>query len=239
MLLLLPLVVPGPRLMVPACDAFSIVSLGIGGAVASFGVAITFAERAWTLHRWQSRAGLPWRWERSRSPRSTCCSPGCVGGPYSQVAPEIRFWLENVREAQPLMTTVVHDPSLAAMVLVLPVLAVVIALAEATGERGKQRTLWLCLALMAGGGMAVQFWQLRGAFLANAWAGLPLAWLAAKVGERAQRATWRLGRVADPLPALAVAVLPIMAGLLAAAVAGQELNGDKAKKPNWAPRQPR
>jgi hypothetical protein len=80
---------------------------------------------------------------------------------------------------------------------------------------GRDRTLWLGLAVLVAGGLAVTCWQLRGGFLANAYAGLALAWLMSALGARANQSPRPLSRIGLRLvPVALVALMPGLVGKL-------------------------
>ncbi|MEA3640862.1 MAG: hypothetical protein VBE63_13080 [Lamprobacter sp.] len=118
--------------------------------------------------------------------------------------------VERVSEAQPLLKALRERTATTAAFVVLPLLALLISAWRSHVSPPRARTPWLGLTLLIGGGLLLMGWQLRGAALANLYAGLALAWWAAAVGARigeTRRLLPRLLRRAGP--ALVVALLPL------------------------------
>ena len=219
--LILPLgLAPGQRL-VPHCDAFSLVSLALGLGLAGFGLAALLTER------YLARAGaIPGGGIGKRLFIALLLGvlllglllvlfPQCRGGPYAGVAPEVAALLVLVEEAQPLWRALGSNPGLALQFSLLPLTAVLLVGYHLGRARGQDRTLWLGLGVLVAGGLAVTLWQLRGGFLANAYAGLALAWLMTHLGARAARSPRLLSRLGLRLAPVALAALaPGLAGKL-------------------------
>lgn len=147
--------------------------------------------------------------------------PHCRGGPYAGVAPEVATMLALVEEAQPLWRALGTQPGLALQFSLLPLTAVLLVGFHLGRARGQERTLWLGLAVLVAGGLAVTLWQLRGGFLANAYAGLALAWLMTHLGARATRSPRLLSRLGLRLaPVALVALAPGLAGKLVDSLSG-------------------
>jgi hypothetical protein len=212
--LLLPLVVPSVRLSTPACDAFSIVSLGLAGAVALLGLGAAAADRLMPLGNPLIRLVLSLIIGALALAFLLVLFPECQEGPFSQVSPEIGFWIQSVRESQSLAETLKLAPGDAAASIALPALSLAVALTAAARSKGVQRTLWLVLLTWSAAGIVLLLWQIRTAFLANLYAGMSLAWLAACAGQRAEGASRSFERILlSAVVPITVAVLPVIAYL--------------------------
>ena len=133
-------------------------------------------------------------------------------------------WRTPPRLAPPIWAAA-SNSVLFAVLTVLPMLALIIAGLNAVFRRGQPRTLWLCLALFVAGGLSVQMWEIRGAYLANVYAGFPFAWLFGVAGEWAGRMSMALTRVLlRVVPPLVLASLPVMAGMVAARTVDEALS---------------
>jgi hypothetical protein len=225
--LLLPLTIARPLWGVPACDAFSIASVGIAGAVALLGIGAAAAERIPGFAGWRSRFAVSGLLATLGLATLYLVFPVCARGPFSQVSPEIAFWIDLVKESRSMGEMAATSPSLIGSFLVLPVVALIIAAWRFVLTTGRERTLWLCLLVLVAGGIGLQLWQIRGTFLANAYAGLPIAWLVARLGQWGERMSMALTRVLLRLtPPLLLAILPATAGLLVSQASGDDLTKD-------------
>ncbi|KAA6184715.1 hypothetical protein F2Q65_11485 [Thiohalocapsa marina] len=214
--LLLPVALaPGQRVST-ACDAFSLLSVGLCAAVLLLGLASTALER-------QSRFSL------TLSARLLAgvglgtlllgalylLFPHCAAGPYAENSQDAALLVSRVQEAQSLWSVIRHTPATAVYHMALPVLALLMATWRVLRGAEAERTLWLGLVLLVAGGLLLQFWQLRGTYLANSYAGLVLCWWAASVGAKVGEARGLLQRLLRRGgPALTVALLPILLPLL-------------------------
>jgi hypothetical protein len=206
----------------PACDAFSTVSLGIALVVCLFGIAARGADCCALGADWRPRLAVAAGSAVAGLATLRLLFPECAGGPFAQVSPEVFFWMDKVKESQPMSAVSSSNPSLAATVLVLPVSGLAVAVWRAVTTAGRHRTLWLFLGVAIAGAMGLQFWQVRGSFLANAFAGLPLAWLAGVVGQRAEpRSKLVVRLLLRAAPAAFVGLSPVLAGVSAAVLFGE------------------
>lgn len=206
---------PGERTS-SACDAFSLLSVGLGSAVALFGVGALTVELTLQPVRTAFRFGVAALIGTLLLGTLYVLFPDCVGGPYAGLSAEAALLVERVGEAQPLWTTIVNRPALAAQFASLPLLALSMALWRSTRCDADERTLWLSAALLVAASILVQFWQLRASLLANAYAGLVLCWWAASVGAKIDQTRQLLPRLLRRAgPALLVALLPGSIVLLA------------------------
>jgi hypothetical protein len=224
-LVLIPLALaPGQR-AATHCDAFSLVSFALGGATALFGLAALAFERRRPNPTTTQRLGVAVMVGGGLLLLLYFLFPQCASGPYAGLPPEAAAFVAKVAEAQPLWRTILDEPDIGLYLIALPFVASLLALVAVLGSRGRRRTLWLSLLLLITGATLVALWQLRGAYLANAFASLALAWLAARVGVGADQNPALLPRLARRAgPALLVAVLPAAAGLLAASWMSQAAN---------------
>ena len=225
--LLMPLALSPSQWGVVACDGFSVSSVGVAGTLALFGIGAAATERTGFLTGQRSRLFMCGTLGTLGLVTLYLLFPACGQGPYSQMSPDIAFWIEQVNEARRFTAVAASDPVLAAAMIVLPALALIIAAWQSARTAGQERSLWLGLALFVAGGMAVQLWQIRGTHLANAYAGLPFAWMVARIGHWADQMSMALTRVLLRLvPPVVLAILPATAALIAAKATGEALTAD-------------
>ena len=241
-LALIPLALaPGARDST-VCDAFSWVSVELASAVALFGLGALAAEHwlAHSRHRHsrpdqpvlsghrghlnhlghiQARLLLAVPLALLLLGLLYALIPHCASGPYAGLAEPSAQLVARVSEAQPLLKALRERPATASSFIVLPLLALLLSAWRSRFGPRRTRTRWLGLTLLIAGGLLLMGWQLRGAALANLYAGLALTWWAAAVGARigeTRRLLPRLLRRAGP--ALAVALLPLVVTLMVNAI---------------------
>lgn len=169
----------------PACDGFSVASVALGGALAL----------AWTvLTLVPSRFGPIRRLACGAVAGAAVMAgmllmfPHCAEGGYAAVDPELAaLWLKDVTEAQPITTILRTYPGLGLGLALPPVIAFAVALARGVRTHGRQRLLWLVLALHLAAGMAGLLWQIRVFYFTYLYALLPLAWLVGRIRDRLGR----------------------------------------------------
>ena len=125
--------------------------------------------------------------------------PQCAGGPYAELAPEARYWLDRVSEARSLPRYFADKPGTATGMAMLP-FAATVATAIRLRRGGWTDPLRLAAFLLALSGVAVGWWQIRGlpyAALVAAIALLPVTQTlnahVAKMPRLATRLALRLG----------------------------------------------
>lgn len=146
--------------------------------------------------------------------------PQCLTGPYGELSPGLRFWLESVSEAQPFWRYALGKPGGALSFALVPA-AGALAAAWGLARAGRRaRPLAAAALLLALTGLALLAWQIRGATYAALFGGLALTPLAAAFDARADRIrpdrVWailaRLGlRVSVPLLAALAVLVPYVA----------------------------
>ena len=233
-LLILPLALPPGGRASTACDAFSLVSVALAAAVALFGLGAALTERLAA-----GRLSGP-----NRSPRAstipgaaTTLTPGrrllatlglglallgllsllfppCLAGPYGELSPAALRLVARTVESTPLNNQWANAPGRVLYLLALPLAALALLAGRIARAPGASRTPWLALLVLVAGGFLLPWWQTRGALLANAYATLALACMAADLNERTgreaallRRLAWRAG------PILLTLLLPITAAL--------------------------
>ncbi|MFP4280566.1 MAG: hypothetical protein ACLFQI_11300 [Halochromatium sp.] len=140
--------------------------------------------------------------------------PHCAGGPYAGLAEPSAQLVARVGEAQPLLKALRERPASTASFIALPLLALLMSAWRSRVGPRRARTGWLGLTLLITGGLLLMGWQLRGAALANLYAGLALAWWAAAVGARIGETRHLLPRLLRRAgPAVVVALLPLLVTL--------------------------
>ena len=236
-LLILPLALPPGGRASTACDAFSLVSVALAAAVALFGLGAALTERL--VAGWLS--GL------NQSPRAstipgaaTTLTPGrrllvtlvlglpllgllgllfpsCLAGPYGELGPAALRLVARTVESTPLSDQWASAPGRVLYLLALPLAALALLAWRIARAPAASRAPWLALLVLVAGGFVLPWWQTRGALLANAYATLALAGVAADLNERAgreaalfRRLVWRAG------PILLTLLLPITAALTVA-----------------------
>ena len=207
-----------------ACDAFSAVSLGLAAAVLAFGLGLLILEwrlgpRLTGLRPRLLSAGLL---GGALLLMLWALFPECARGPYGALSPEALALVDQVVEAQPMSAVIADHPRTAALFMVLPLAALALVLWRLLTVERAERWLWWTLLLLVLGGMTLQFWQLRTSALANAYAGLVLAWWAGDWARRASASRHRLARVGlTALPLLVILGLPILAPTLVESATGK------------------
>ena len=207
---LLLLTLPPTAWTMAACDRMSLAHVALNAIVLGAGGAALAFDRL--------RPGASWPWRLCLAGGAgiaglalvTAAFPQCVGGPYSGIADDIRYWLVRVNEAQSLVDLFHRKPGVAVSAVILPVTALAALGWQWARASDRSDPLRLALAVLVLSGLAVTAWQVRGMGYAGLAAGFALIPLAAAAGERARRSRWitaRLGlRVCVPLMC-AVAVL--------------------------------
>jgi len=222
-LLLLPLVLaPGHRLD-SSCDAFSLYSVALAGAVALFGAGgVALA----------ARPGLDGSISRSLASLLLALPglallglafPQCLTNPYGAIEPAAAQLAAMTSESIPLGLFLVGDKVTAAYLLALPLAGLILVTWLLFLGPKTQRPLWTVLFILVAGTFILPWWQGRGSFLANAYAGLAFTWLAALLGASADQTRNLLARMAKRLgPAALVALIPPAAAHLAKSAAGPQ-----------------
>lgn len=171
-----------------ACDAFSLVTVGIAAAVAAFwlvialagGVARTPAARL----AFACVVALP------IGGALLAAFPDCAGGPYAAVDPRLaERWLPTIAEAQGLYDFAATKPGTAVAMTLSPAIALAACIAALAGRVGgrRRRRVWFLLATFLAAALALSAWQVRVLPFANLFAVAPLAWVVASVWRWSRR----------------------------------------------------
>ena len=139
--------------------------------------------------------------------------PQCAGGPYAELAPEVRYWLDRVSEARSLPEYFADAPGTAIGFATLPFVGALVAAARLRrgGWTDPRRLAVLVFALS---GVLVCLWQIRGlpyAALVGAIAMLPVTQAASARAAQVPRPVTRLAlRLCVPVAYTAAFILPIL-----------------------------
>jgi hypothetical protein len=181
---------PPASWMVPACDAFSLVSIGILGLI---GVGFT-------------GMAVLGRWARSPFARlivaGVCGAvagggfalafPTCLHGGYPLVDPLVELhWLGRVTEAMSLSRQFQAQPFGALASVWTPALGLIYCLWRVFRGRRRSRILWSAAAVLLLAALATMAWQVRAASFAQAFALLPMSALIADVLAHLRAKGWR------------------------------------------------
>jgi hypothetical protein len=215
-LLLYPIALPTERWLVPFCDTFSPVSLGLSAAVLVLGASLIVIEQSWDQNA---------RWVRLVV--ASCLGlgllmvllwlfPECRHGPYGQLAEPVQQLIGQVKEARGIGQVLIKDPTTALMFLVLPVLGLWVTSVRLSRSSAEDPVvLYGALLVLIAAGIGLQFWQLRASMLANAYAGLGLTLWVVHWNERASAYPGRPRRLLlKGAPLLLIVSLPLLPHLL-------------------------
>lgn len=213
LVVLYPVTVPSAEWSVAACDRMSLPHLSAAAVLAAAGAA------AWLAGRRAATAGVRQRGAAVAAGAVATAAllwaafPHCAGGPYAEVAPEIRYWLDRVNEARSLARYFHDHPGAAAGQAALPLTALVYAaLFAVRPPAGRRDPRHAALFLLASTGAVLLAWQVRNtsyAALAAAFALVPLAAAANARIDRVRRLLPRVGlRACIPLACVGCVLLP-------------------------------
>jgi len=134
----------------------------------------------------------------------TALYPACLGDPQGAVDPLLRqYWLSGVKEARPLTSMILAEPSYFFFFAFSALLGLGAAVFAAWRERGPKRVDWLIVAAFAAIGLITAAWQVRAIASASAVALFGGVWVVAAVSEWAARKPSALAKLAP-----AAATLP-------------------------------
>jgi hypothetical protein len=192
-----------------ACDAFSLVTVGIAAAVAAFWLAIALAGGV--ARTPAARLALACAVALPIVGGLLAAFPDCVGGPYAAVDPRLaERWLPTIAEAQGVFDFAAVKPGTAVAMTLSPAIALAVSIAALVagigGRRG--RRLWFLLATFLAVGLALSAWQVRVLPFANLFAVAPLAWAVASAW-RWSRQHLHGGRRRLAVAAVVVAIGPL------------------------------
>jgi len=187
----------------PACDAFSVMPVGMMALIGAgfLGMAI--------LGRWArtpaARLGAAVVCGAVAAGGFALAFPACIHGGYVQLDPVVeQQWLRHVSEAVPFSEELARLPFQAVGLLWTPVLALGYCLWRVAWMPGRGRTLWGAVAIVLLAATAMIVWQVRAVTLAQALALLPLSGLAAELWTRIQGKGPRWRRLVALIPILFV-----------------------------------
>ncbi|MBS3649033.1 GtrA family protein [Pseudaminobacter sp. 19-2017] len=167
------------------CDALSFpqTSLALLGGGGLCLIALTPVLRATSFRRFVALGALGFL----AAVAILSAFPQCVAAPYASLDPRLQsFLIDNISEAQSLLSTLRGAPAMLAVYYGTPVLAIIL-IGLTFARQGWNRDRALTAAFLAAA-VLVAFWQLRGATFAIPLAVIPLAAWVAVVRRRAEKA---------------------------------------------------
>lgn len=206
-----------------ACDAFSLYSLALAGATALFGTgALAFTLTPWA-HGIRGRVLASLLLALPVLALLAFTFPHCLANPYGAIEPTVAELIALTSESIPLGSLLVQDRVSAAYLLALPLAGLILVTWLLLRGSASHRSLWWVLFVLVGVSFILPWWQSRGGYLANVYAGLAFTWLAANLASSADQSRNLLARLAKRLgPAALVAFLPPVSAHLIKPAAGQE-----------------
>ena len=225
-LVLLPLTLPRSEWTAIACDRMSLVHVATVAVVLAAGVGAVVLECLRPAATRRVRLAAVGGVGIVGLGAVAGAFPECAGGPYADLAPEIRYWFDAVEETQSLLDLFRDRPGSAASMIVLPLAALIALALQRTGSDGRADLPRIALLVLVLSSVALMIWQVRGAIHAGLVAGLALIPFAAAVNVRAdrlRRIPARLGlRLCVPMGCIAAVVLPVQLLQPASGAAGDE-----------------
>ena len=199
-----------------ACDAFSPYSLALAGATALFGAgAVALSPTPWG-QRTRGRVLASLLLALPVLALLAITFPHCLANPYGAIEPAVAELIALTKESIPLGSLLMRDWVSAAYMLALPLAGLVLVTWLLFRGPENQRPLWQVLFVLVALSFLLPWWQSRGGYLANVYAGLAFTWLAARLGTSADQSRNLLVRLAKRLatPALVALLLPASAHLV-------------------------
>ena len=196
-LVLYPVTVPPAEWTAGACDRMSLPHLTAAFAMTIAGVGALLVRNRAANARWPLRLATVAGAAVAGIAVLGVAFPQCVGSPYADLAPEIRYWFDNVREAQSLADYFEGTPGTAVGHAMLPLAALAyVGLRTARSPACLRNPQWLALMLLALTGPALLMWQIRNTSFAGLMAAVVLLPLAAAVNDHVDRVPKLATRVA-------------------------------------------
>lgn len=179
---------------VPACDAFSLPTLGLAFAVFGFWLAIGAIGKR--TNSTVARAGIGGVCALVIGGAWIASFPSCAAGPYGEIDPRlVERWLHTIGEAQSLPGYARVRPGTAAAMTLSPLIGCIAAIAAAvTATNARRRRVWVLYASLVISGLALAIWQIRVLPFANLFAIAPLAWLVASAWRAIDRKVAGFGK---------------------------------------------
>ena len=213
-LVLIPLTLPRSEWTDVVCDRMSLVHVAMAAIVLVAGAGATALERLRPAASRSARLAAVGGIGIAGLTLVAARFPQCAGGPYSNVSTEIRYWLDLVSEAQPLLDVLHTQPDIAVSVAILPLAALAVLTVQWARSADRANSRWIALAVLVASGVALMAWQVRGATYSGLVASLALVPLAATLNERAcglKRTLPRMGlMLCLPMTCVAAVILPLL-----------------------------
>ena len=217
---LYPLTVPPAEWTAAACDRMTLPHLAaaVGGAALCGGALLVRAVQP--AAGWRFRLAVAGAAGAVLLAALGIAFPQCAGGPYAEVAPELRYWLDRVREARSFADYFRGSPGTAAALAVLPLGALAFAaLGLARSPAGRRDPQWIALLVLALTGPVLLAWQIRNTAYAGLVAAIALLPLAATLHRRIDgvpRLLTRVGlRLGIPLACASTMLAPMLVQIAA------------------------
>jgi len=178
----------------PACDTFSLPSLGLALAVFCFWfVAANLGDR---LHHRSGRLIVGAGAAAIIGGAWIAAFPSCAAGPYGDIDPRlVDSWLTTVSEAQSLPGYALVRPGTAIAMTLSPLVACIGAIVAATSATSvRSRRLWILYGTFVLAGLALAIWQIRVLPFANLFAIAPLTWIVATAWRAIDQRIAKFGR---------------------------------------------
>lgn len=185
-LALLPLTRPRPEWTAVVCDQMSLVHITLTATVLAAGTGAFALERLRPAVAQPARLVLVGGIGLVGLVLAATIFPQCAGVPYTNLSPEVHYWLEAVVEAQSLLETFHHEPGLAVSLIILPLVALV-SVVWLIRPAGRTAPHWIALLVLVLSGITTVVWQIRGVSYAGLAASLALTPFADTMNERADR----------------------------------------------------
>jgi hypothetical protein len=182
--------VPSASWLWPACDAFSIMPIGVLALIGiGFAGMAIFSQWARTVPRRILVAGV---WGFVTATGFAIAFPVCLHGGYGLVDPVVeQHWLSRVSEAMTLFQQFRAQPFGAMANAWTPLLGLAYCLWRVRSARQRGRILWGAVAIMLVTAFAMMAWQVRAVTFAQEFALVPVSGLIADILKHLRARGWR------------------------------------------------